>query len=184
MIWQLYWNFLKIGLFSIGGGYAIIPLIQAEVVEKNGWITQKVFTDVITISQMTPGPLAVNTSTFVGMQLAGVLGALVATLGAITAGVIISMALYQFFQSHQESVLVGNIFQGLKAASVGLIASAALTIILLTFYGSSELSSIPWLNIDFKALILFAIAFFALKKYKVNPILLMCVAGVIGLIIY
>ncbi len=80
-VWKLFFVFLKIGLLSIGGGYAVIPLIQEQVVEKTGWISEKMFTDIITISQMTPGPLAVNTSTFVGLQIGGTAGALAATAG-------------------------------------------------------------------------------------------------------
>lgn len=179
MILELYLRFLKIGLLSIGGGYAIIPLIQAEVVTQQGWISEKVFTDVITISQMTPGPLAVNTSTFVGMQLAGILGA---TLGAVTGGVTIALGLFHFFETHQESLLVNTILQGLKAASVGLIASAAVTILALTFFATSDFAKIQ--SFDIKAGILFLFSFFLLKKFKLNPILLICIAGVIGFFIY
>ena len=82
-VWKLFFVFLKIGLLSIGGGYAVIPLIQEQVVEKTGWVSEKMFTDIITISQMTPGPLAVNTSTFVGLQIGGTAGALAATAGCI-----------------------------------------------------------------------------------------------------
>ncbi|MFW0730726.1 chromate transporter [Enterococcus raffinosus] len=131
---QLFWTFLKIGLFSIGGGYAIIPLIQEQVVHQQGWLSDKVFTDIITISQMTPGPLAVNTSTFVGMQIDGVLGAILATIGCILGGCVISISLYQFFQKHQESLYVSVALKSLKASSVGF------TILLLTFFESSELS--------------------------------------------
>ena len=83
IVWKLFFVFFKIGLFSIGGGYAIIPLIQEQVVKNTGWISEKMFTDIITISQMTPGPLAVNTSTFVGLQISGIIGAIAATIGCI-----------------------------------------------------------------------------------------------------
>ena len=99
IVWVLFITFIKIGLLSIGGGYAIIPLIHEQVVEKNNWISGKMFTDIITISQMTPGPLAVNTSTFVGLQVAGIIGALAATTGCIFCGIIISLVLYKFFQT-------------------------------------------------------------------------------------
>ena len=85
--WKLFIVFLKIGLLSIGGGYAIIPSIQEQIVKNNNWISDKVFTDIITISQMTPGPLAVNTSTFVGLQIGGIAGALAATIGCILCGI-------------------------------------------------------------------------------------------------
>ena len=166
---QLFWTFLKIGLFSIGGGYAIIPLIQEQVVHQQGWLSDKVFTDIITISQMTPGPLAVNTSTFVGMQIDGVLGAILATIGCILGGCVISISLYQFFQKHQESLYV---------SSVGF------TILLLTFFESSELSRNMLAHIDWSAAFLFVASLIILRKFKPNPILLMCLAGFIGFLIY
>lgn len=130
-VWTLFTEFLKIGFLSIGGGYAIIPLIQEQVVEKAGWISEKMFTDIITISQMTPGPLAVNTSTFVGLQIGGLPGALAATVGCTLCGIVISLVLYKFFQTHQSSVYVLEVLNGLKSASLGLIISAAFTILLL-----------------------------------------------------
>ena len=100
---NLFIIFFKIGLFSIGGGYAIIPLIQEQVVNNYHWISANTFTDIITISQMTPGPLAVNTSTFVGIQLAGISGAIVATIGCIFAGATISIILYLLFTKYKYS---------------------------------------------------------------------------------
>ena len=97
MLWQLFSAFLQIGAFSIGGGYAVIPMIRDQVVIHHGWITQKVFTDIITISQMTPGPLAINTSTFVGLQIAGIPGAMTATLGCVLPGVAAALLLHLFF---------------------------------------------------------------------------------------
>lgn len=181
---QLFWTFLKIGLFSIGGGYAIIPLIQEQVVNQQGWLSEKVFTDIITISQMTPGPLAVNTSTFVGMQIDGVTGAIVATVGCILGGCVISISLYQFFQKHHGSLYVSKALEGLKASSVGLIMSAGFTILLLTFFEASELSSDLFSTFDWKAVILFLVSLVVLRKFKPNPILLMSLAGVVGFFIY
>ena len=99
---RLFLVFLKIGLFSIGGGYAIIPLIREQVVREYEWINAQTFTDIITISQMTPGPLAVNTSTFVGLQIAGLPGAILATLGCVLGGILIALALYRFFQKKRK----------------------------------------------------------------------------------
>ena len=181
---QLFWTFLKIGLFSIGGGYAIIPLIQEQVVHQQGWLSEKVFADIITISQMTPGPIAVNTSTFVGMQINGVLGAVVATIGCILGGCVISISLYQFFQQHQESIYVAAALKSLKASSVGLIMSAGFTILLLTFFGTSELSSGLLAHFDWQSALLFGGALVILRKFKPNPIVLMCLAGFIGFLIY
>ena len=174
--------FFKIGLFSIGGGYAIIPLIQAQVVEHYGWISQKTFTDIITISQMTPGPLAVNTSTFIGIQIAGIAGAVLATAGCAISGILISLLLYRFFKKHRESDYIFQVLNGLKASSLGLIVSAAVTILLLAFTGSGELSGD--MRMDWIAAVVFAGSFFALRKWKVNPILMIVVTGVIGGFLY
>ena len=182
IIWILFFVFLKIGLFSIGGGYAIIPMIQEEVVEKFAWISEKTFTDIITISQMTPGPLAVNTSTFVGLQVGGILGAIAATVGCILCGVIISIALYKFFQTYQNSEYVLEVLNGLKSASLGLIISAAATIILLAFYGTSEISN--YLSFNYIALIIFALSFIIVRKWKVNPISIIILSGILGFVFY
>ncbi len=181
-MFNLFITFLKIGLCSIGGGYAIIPMIQQQVVLTQGWISEKVFTDIITISQMTPGPLAVNTSTFVGIQIAGIPGAIVATVGCILCGILISTLLYEFFKKYKHSKYIFEILKSLKATSLGLIVSAAFTILLLTFFGTSTLNSS--VHGDLLAMLMFGAALFLLRKYKVNPIVMMSLCGVIGLFIY
>ncbi|MEY8524727.1 chromate transporter [Lachnospiraceae bacterium 38-10] len=182
-VWALFITFLKIGLLSIGGGYAIIPLIQEQVVEKNNWISGKMFTDIITISQMTPGPLAVNTSTFVGLQVGGIPGALAATAGCIFCGIIISLALYKFFQTHQKSEYVLEVLNGLKSASSGLIISAASTIILLALYGSS-MSETDFLSLNWIALFIFLTMLFLARKWKLHPILIIFISGIAGFVFY
>lgn len=173
--------FFQIGLFSIGGGYPIIPFIQELAVEKYAWVSQRVFTDIITISQMTPGPLAVNTSTFVGLQIAGIPGAIIATFGCVVSGVGISILLYWFFKRFNQSVYVLETLNGLKSASLGLIISAAATILLLTFIGTSVISVSA--NLDWFAVSVFTGSLFVLRKWKMNPILLMVLTGIMGGII-
>lgn len=182
LLWRLFTAFFQIGLFSIGGGYAVIPLIQEQVVDRNQWITQKVYTDIITISQMTPGPLAVNTSTFVGLWIAGIPGAVLATLGCVCTGVCISVMLYRFFSKNKECTYIFEVLKGLKAASLGLIISAAVTIVLLTFEGASEL--FPFYSVNWSAVALFLCTFLILRKNKVNPILVMILSGVAGAVLY
>lgn len=177
---RLMYVFFKIGLFSIGGGYAIIPLIQAQVVEHYGWVTQKTFTDIITISQMTPGPLAVNTSTFVGLQIRGLAGAVCATAGCVAAGIAISVFLYRFFKKHRQSGYILEVLNGLKASSLGMIISAAASILALAFTVSGTGTG----AIDWIAAAVFGLSLLALRKWKVNPILLMCAGGVIGIFVY
>lgn len=178
----LFFAFLKIGFFSIGGGYAIIPLIQEQVVKNYKWLTVQEFTDIITISQMTPGPLAINTSTFVGMRIAGIPGAAIASIGAILTGFAFSIALYRFFQKHSNLESVSNILLGLHSASLGLIASAAGTIILLSLTGSSEIGE--FVDLNYIALGLSLASLICLRKLKLNPTFLILVSGVVGLIFY
>lgn len=182
MIGKLLTVFFKIGLFSIGGGYAVIPMIQEQIVEKYGWISQKVFTDIIAISQMTPGPLAVNASTFVGLQTAGIGGAVAATAGCVLAGICISLSLYAFFQKYNGSEYVMEVLNGLRSVSVGLIASAGAVIMLLTFAGTSSIEAVQ--SIDWRAVVIFAAALVILRKIRPNPVLVMTGAGVLGYLLY
>lgn len=184
-LWILFWTFFKIGLFSIGGGYAVIPLIQEQVVESCGWISAKTFSDIITISQMTPGPLAVNTSTFVGLQIAGIGGAVAATAGCVLCGVVISLALFRFFRKHQDSSYIFELLKGLKSASLGLIISAAATILLLALFGSQTIKPEDMLhNLNLPAALLFLAGFFILRRKKCGPVLLMLLCRGAGLFFY
>lgn len=179
---RLFFTFFQIGLFSIGGGYAIIPSIQEQVVERAGWISEKMFTDIITISQMTPGPLAVNTSTFVGLQIAGIAGAVTATVGCIISGAVLSLLLYRFFQKHHSSACIFEILNGLKSASLGLIISAAATIVLLAFWGDASPASLA--KADLRAALIFAAVFLIMRTRRCNPVILMTVSGIAGAILY
>lgn len=183
IIFTLFINFLQIGLFSIGGGYAIIPLIQEQVVNSYSWLTIQEYTDIITISQMTPGPLVVNTASFVGIRVAGMPGAIVATLGSIISGFIISIILYNFFKKYNDIDSISNVLKGLRSSSVGLITSAAFTIIMIEFLGTS-LFNFNNVNINITAIIVFIISLLLLRKYKPNPILIISISGFVGLIFY
>lgn len=175
--------FFQIGLFSIGGGYATISLIQKILVVENQWLTTKEFTDIITISQMTPGPLAVNSSTFVGLQVSNLLGAFIATVSAVISGCIIAISLYHFFQKNKDSTRIKHIFNGLEAVAIGLIASASLSILSIAFFGNMDfnvqLSTINWL-----AFLIFLAALWALRKWQLNPIILLIVTGLLGFFLY
>lgn len=194
---QLYWSFFKIGLFSIGGGYASLPLIEKEVVELHGWLTMTEFTDIITISQMTPGPVAINTSTFVGTQIGGLLGAIIATLGCVTPSFIIVLLLAYIYVKYKNVTIVSDILFGLRPAVVSLIGVAGLSIVMLAFFGEKKLNisnlyfdkfgvhlTIENLTVNCIAILFFSIGFFFLRRYKINPIYVMIGSGVAGAIIY
>lgn len=135
--WELLLSFMQIGLFSIGGGYASMPLIQAQVVEKHQWLTMAEFADIITISQMTPGPVAINSATFVGMRIGGIGGAVIATLGCILPSCVIVLALSWFYFKYRDVSAVQGVLGGLRPAVVALIGSAGLTILLMSFFGGA-----------------------------------------------
>ena len=181
-LWRLFLAFLQIGLFSIGGGYAVIPAIQQQVVETYEWISQRVFTDILTISQMTPGPLAVNTSTFVGIRIAGVPGGRCGHNWLYSAGGDIVPAAVRFFSAAQRLALRGG---GAAWAQGGVgradhgggrhHSDADL-------FGTSvfgEVSGVEW-----PAVILCGLCFFALRKWKVSPILMLAAAGLVGFLLY
>ncbi len=183
---QLFWSFFQIGLFSVGGGYAAMPLIQAQVVDQYGWLTVTQFADIVTIAEMTPGPVAINSATFVGMQLLGIPGAIVATLGCIfPACVIVTTIAYFYFKYRNVSVVQG-ILGGLRPSVVALIASAGLTILMLAVFGgkSSGVFDFPFAEIDWVAVALFAVAFLLLRKTKWNPLYIMAGAGIVGMAAY
>ena len=181
LLFNLFVNFLQVGLFSFGGGYATIPLIQQYIVDAQQWITFQELTDILTISQMTPGPIAVNTATFVGTRIAGFPGALAATLGCILAGVLLSSTLYYLFRKYSGIDGVTDVLSGLRACSVGLIASSACTILLIALTGTAQPTA---LDIDLITAILFAASLFLLRKFKMNPMLVMLLCGAAGVGIY
>ena len=177
---RLFWSFFQIGLFSFGGGYAALPLIQHQVVEQNGWLTISQFTDIITISQMTPGPIALNSATFVGIQIAGFPGALIATLGCILPSCIVALTLAWFYYKYRNLSLVKGVLQGLRPAVVALIASSGLSILLRALLAGNRLLS----GVDFVAVALFAAALFVLRRWKPNPIWVMAGCGAAGRVVY
>ena len=180
---ELLWSFFQIGLFSIGGGYAAMPLIQHQVVEAHPWLTMTQFADIITIAEMTPGPIAVNSATFVGIHVAGIPGALVATLGCVLPSCIIVMTLAYVYYKFRGIGMVQGVLGGLRPAVVAMIASAGLSILLLAISGGTGvLAGVS--NVDWIAVGLFACGLFALRKWKPNPILVMAGTGVVGIALY
>ena len=178
---SLFLSFLQVGMFSIGGGYAAIPLIQSQVVGLHGWLSLSEFTDLVTIAEMTPGPIAVNSATFVGTRIAGLPGALVATLGCILPSCLIVSLLAYIYYKYKELGALQSVLSSLRPAVVALIASAGLSILgLVAFSGATPaFSATNWVGIG-----LFAGAFFILRKFKWNPILVMSLCGALGLVLF
>ena len=163
---QLFWSFFQIGLFSIGGGYAAMPLIQQQVVDQHGWLTMAQFADIMTIAEMTPGPIAINSATFVGIRVAGLPGTIVATAGCVLPSCAIVLALAFIYS---KLTAVQGVLQGLRPAVVAMIASAGLSLLLLALFGGREMSVGP-LGLDVVAAVIFAAGFLVLRRKSVNPI--------------
>lgn len=171
---QLLLSFIQVGMFSIGGGYAAMPLIQSQVVEKYGWLSMSEFTDLITIAEMTPGPIAVNSATFVGIQIAGLPGAVVATFGCILPScIIVSLLAFIYYRYKQVSALQ-SVLGCLRPAVVALIAAAGLSILQVVLFSGEaiNLKNIQWLEG-----VIFLTAFLVLRIRRKNPILVMACCG-------
>ena len=180
---ELFWSFFQIGLFSFGGGYAAMPLIQNQVVDRNGWLTMSEFADVITISQMTPGPIGINAATFAGLRIGGIIGAIVATIGCVLPSCIIVLSLAYIYYKYRGLDTVKGVLNGLRPAVIAMIGSAGLALVILAFWNGKAIT-IASDGIDYVAVSVFIIAFIILRKWKVNPIYVMLGAGLIGLCIY
>lgn len=177
--WQLFIVFFKVGAFSFGGGYAALPLISQEIVVDNQWLTLQEFNELITISQMTPGPIAINSATFVGTQVAGVTGALVATFGSVLPSMIIVTLMAYLYLKYSQLDVLQYVFTSLRPAVVSLIATAAVSILVTSFWGT-DLISVQTVKVS--AVVIFGICFFLLKKSRFDPIAVMVLAGVLNVL--
>ena len=173
---QLFISYLKIGFFGFGGGYAMLSLIQNEIVEQRGWITVSQFADIVAVSQMTPGPIAINSATYIGYTIGGFWGSVVATVAVCLPALTVMLALTKFFLKLKDNRYVHGVITGMRPVVVGMIAAAAL---LLIFPEQRADSSF----IDHWSWILFAATLYASYK-KVNPILLISLSAVAGIVIY
>ena len=177
---QLFLSFLQVGALSFGGGYAAMPLIQEQVVTIHHWLSE--FTNLITIAEMTPGPIAVNSATFVGMQIAGILGAIIATLGCILPSCIIVTLLAYVYMKYRNMSLLQGTLASLRPAVVSMIAKAGVTILISAFFIDGTVNLIRQ-NVCVEMIIFFVIALVLLRKFKINPILAMVLCGVANVVL-
>lgn len=186
---ELFYTFFKIGLFSFGGGYGMLSVIQGEVVARHGWLSAAEFTDIVAVSQMTPGPIGINSATYVGYtavinsgapEWMAVLGSLVASFAVMLPSVILMLVVSIYFMKYSRHRAVESIFKGLRPAVVGLIASAALLLMTAENFGSPADAPMQfWVSCT-----LFAAAFAAMKFFRVSPILILVLAGLFGGLFY
>lgn len=168
---KLFLTFLKIGAFSFGGGYAVLSLIHEEVIENNGWITPGDFIDIVAIAEMTPGPIAVNSATFVGYKMWAIAGSAAATLGVILVPFAITLIASIYYNRFKHLKQVNWVIKGIRPAVLGLIAAACIKI------GSVSI-------VDVKGAIIALLAFIGVSRLKINPILMILISGVLGIIFY
>lgn len=183
LLMQLFLAFIQVGLFSVGGGYAAIPLIQNQIVDIHGLMSLAEFTDLITIAEMTPGPISINSATFVGMRLGGIPGVLLCTLGCILPSFFICLTLAFFYYKYRDFSGVQVVLAALRPAVVALIASAGLSILLLGLF-QSDLSGVALANFRPIEAVLFVGALVVLRRFKLNAISIIFGTGVVGTVAY
>ncbi len=181
IILQLYWEFCKIGLFCVGGGYASLPWIQAAVVDNYHWLTMTEFVDIFTISQMTPGPIGINAATFTGTKIAGLPGAIAATVGFVTPSFFLCLTITWLLKKYGEISTIKGILNGLRPAVVALICVAGLSFIYLSVWNTETLPTNLY-EYDLKGIIVLILALIALYK-KISLIPLLFGSGVAGLVL-
>jgi len=186
---KLFLVFSKIGIFNFGGGYAMISLIHNEVVVKNQWLTSSEFTDIVAISQSTPGPIGINCATYVGYTSvlnegfptwAAVLGSVLATISVIWLPFVLMILVSKFLMKHAQSKGVNDVFRALRPTIVGLIAAAALLLMSKENFSSPSESMFQFIV----SIIIFLFAFVGTRLYKIHPILMIILCGIAGLLIY
>ncbi|MBO5772227.1 MAG: chromate transporter [Clostridia bacterium] len=195
---SLFWEFFKIGLFTIGGGYAMLPLIM-QVVGDMGWMEQQTFINFVGVAESTPGPFAINIATFVGMQTGyetfgiwgGILGAICATLGVVLPSLVIIMAIFSVIVRFENSKLVKGFLYGAKPCAMGLILSAFITVFLsavapdvnLTFGQQSSWEGFSWISLGLVAFFV-TLSQIKIKKKKIHPLMLIALSAVIGILLF
>ena len=180
---ELFWSYVQIGLFSIGGGYAAMPLIQHQVVEVHPWLSMTQFADIVTIAEMTPGPIAINSATFVGIMVAGFPGAIIATIGCVLPSCVIVMTFAFLYYRFRGLSIVQGVLAGLRPAVIAMIASAGISLFFTAVCGTTALPT-DLSNVNMVALSIFLGALFVLRKWKVNPMKAMAGSGIAGLILF
>ena len=186
---ELFYTFIKVGLFSFGGGYGMLSVIQGEIVTRHAWLTSTEFVDIVAVSQMTPGPIGINSATYVGFTAAmnatgspavAVAGSLLASMAVMLPSFVIMLTISRYFMKYCKHPLVESVFNFLRPAVVGLIASAALLLMTEENFGSPFATPLQfWVSV-----VLFIAAFVAMKFFKVSPILILVLAGIFGGVFY
>lgn len=177
----LFWEFCKVSVFCVGGGYASMPLIQAGVVDGHHWLTMSEFVDIFTISQMTPGPIGINAATFAGMKTAGIFGGVAATVGFVVPSLCIGITLAKIFLKYGDIGPVRGALNGLRPAVVGLICAASIDFVLLALWNTEELP-VHWSDLSLGGLVLLIVTLVAVRRH-IGVITILVASGVLGLVL-
>lgn len=194
IFFKLFLSFFKIGLFGFGGGYAMISFIQDEVVRKNGWVSSSEFTDIIAVSQMTPGPVGINSATYCGYtalmndmainpnahEWMGILGSIVATFSLVLPSFILMLTISMFLMKYRKHPVVEMVLSGLRPAVVGLLAAAALCLMTKENFSSPDINMWQfWISVA-----LFIATFVGTRYFKVSPIKMICLCAFAGFVLF
>ncbi|HHY82685.1 MAG TPA: chromate transporter [Clostridiales bacterium] len=181
MLIELFLIFAKIGLFTVGGGYAMIPLITQEITKRN-WLTLEGVIDIIAISEMTPGPFAINSATFIGVRQMGLIGGAAATIGVVVPSFIIVVLVAKYFTRVKDHPVVKAILSGLRPAVIGLISSSTYTIARNAFI--SRTAGNLTMSINWRSIVIFVLALAGIMKLKIHPALMILICAALGIILY
>lgn len=180
---RLFYEFAKTGLFAVGGGMATIPFLYA-ISEKTGWFTATDIGNMIAISESTPGAIGVNMSTYVGFHVSGIIGTLIATFGLVLPSIIVIIIISKMLKKFKDSQIVKKVFYGLRPASTGLIIAAGLGVALETFFPGTKISDLSGIfaSVQWERILLAAVLFFGIQKWKKHPVFYIVVAAVVGML--
>lgn len=181
ILWALFWRFLQIGALTFGGGYASLPLIESLILQQEGWLSRSEYADLLTLSQMTPGPIAINAASFTGMKIAGPMGSLVATVGFCIPPFAVVLLLAMLYYKYRGLGWLQSVLQALRPVVVALIATAAIGLLANAVLADSTWS---WEAISWAQVGLVGMALWAHKKKQLSPVAVLLVTGVIGLLLY
>jgi chromate transporter len=191
-ILRLVWGFFKIGLFSFGGGYAMVPMMEREITA-NGWLAAREFADIVAISQMTPGPIAVNAATYIGFRVAGVFGSAAATLGVFLPSFILVVITARFLQKFRENFVVDSMLAGIRPATLGLISAAVVFFSRMSFLSSAftwtgfglsgDSLRLGCFDVKITAFVIFLIILIETKKFGLKPIPGVILSALLGIIL-
>lgn len=180
---QLFWEFAKIGLFAVGGGMATLPFLE-RLSEKTGWFDASLITDMVAISESTPGPIGINMATYVGCDVAGVLGGVMATMGVVTPALVVVILVSKYLEKFRENTVVENMFYGLRPAVTGLIAAAGIGVAEVAMFNSGLYAQTGMLTdlCDIRKIVYFIAVFFAIRKIDLHPVVFIGISALVGIV--